>query len=464
MCRYDTIVLMRAICAILVAVCCWAAAGESPDGPQSAGMGGAGQESAGDPVTVTTAHPRLLLVPQRLRLLRRERERNSMRWERFAAMVSGHAPLPERGFALALYYRVSGDANAAREAVAFALSPDADLRQEALVYDWCQDALGAAERSALTARMLKALAAPQTNNGVGAARSRALAAIALFDDVPDAPQRELDRLVHGWWRGTMVPELASGRATLARDDAYPLFEFLHAMRDSTILDLREELPRYFRNLPLEHMISYYPAPYQGTDGLYFLGATSNSGDPDLRQAALSRAAELAMVAYDVNSSASQMLQGWLMQDRSILRSPFGAPYEFLWANPYLPGLSYDRAPLISYDPTSGTLFIRSNWDDSAKWFGWFDGAAQLYDNGLRSPGRDSLHIGPATVCFADGPGKCVARAEEDGAVFMVGLTPRRPYQVEVEGKKPAERESDAGGILQIEIPRNKLVSIRVKAK
>ncbi len=452
---------MRPLCGILVAVCCWPALA---DGPQSAGRGGVAEEFAADPVTVTTAHPRLLLGPQRLRLLRRERERNSMRWERFAALISGRAPLPERGFALALYYQVSGDAQAGREAVEFALGPDADLRQQALVYDWCQEALGSSQRQALAARLEKAIAAPPADAGVAAARSRALAAIALFDDVADAPQRELDRLVRRWWQGSIVPGLAGGRAAIARDDAYPLFEFLHAMRDSTILDLRDDAPRYFRNFPLAHMVSVYPAPYQGADGLYYLGAARRPGEPDLRQAALSRAAELAMVAYDVNSSASQTLQGWLMQDRFILRSPFGAPYEFLWADPYLPGLSYDHAPLVYHDADSGTLFVRSSWDDSATWFGWFDGAAQLYEDGLRSPGAAPLDIGPAAICFANAPVKCVVKLAEHGTVFVVGLAPRRLYQVEVDNQKPAEKQADPGGILEIEIPKNKLVTVRLKAK
>jgi hypothetical protein len=444
---------MRPLCGVLVAVCCLPAAA---------------QESAADPVAVTTAHPRLLLGPQRLRLLRRERERNSMRWEQFAALISGRAPLAERGFALALYYQVSGDAQAGREAVAFALGPDADLRQQALVYDWCQEALGASQRRALAARLEKAIAAPPADAGVAAARSRALAAIALFDDVADVPQRELDRVVHRWWQGSIVPGLASGRTAIARDDAYPLFEFLHAMRDSTILDLRDQAPRYFRNFPLEHMVSYYPAPYQAADGLYYLGVARRHGEPgsepDLRKAALSRAAELAMVAYDVNSSDSQTLQGWLMQDRFILRSSFGAPYEFLWADPYLPGLSYDHAPLIYHDADSGKLFVRSSWDDSATWFGWFDGAAQLYEDGLRPAGTAPLHIGLAAVCFGNTPVKCAVKVEEHGAVFIVGLAPRRLYQVEVENQKPAEKQSDPGGIMEIAIPQNKPVTIRVKAK
>ncbi len=153
-----------------------------------------------------------------------------------------------------------------------------------------------------------------------------------------------------------------------------------------------------------------------------------------------------------------------MQDRFILRSPFGAPYEFLWADPYLPGLSYDHAPLVYHDADSGTLFVRSSWDDSATWFGWFDGAAQLYEDGLRSPGAAPLDIGPAAICFANAPVKCVVKLAEHGTVFVVGLAPRRLYQVEVDNQKPAEKQADPGGILEIEIPKNKLVTVRLKAK
>ena len=62
-----------------------------------------------DSFQVYTAHPRLFLRPQRLRLLRRERERNSMRWEQFHLLISGGAPMPEPGFANALYYQIAGD-------------------------------------------------------------------------------------------------------------------------------------------------------------------------------------------------------------------------------------------------------------------------------------------------------------------------------------------------------------------
>jgi hypothetical protein len=57
-----------------------------------------------DDYRVYTEHPRLILTSQRLRLLKRERERDSQRWRQFDLLVKGGASLPEPGFALALYY------------------------------------------------------------------------------------------------------------------------------------------------------------------------------------------------------------------------------------------------------------------------------------------------------------------------------------------------------------------------
>ncbi len=70
---------------------------------------------------VYTEHPRLILTAQRLRLLKRERERESQRWRQFELLVKGGASLPEPGFALALYYAVSGDNAAGKRAVEWAL-------------------------------------------------------------------------------------------------------------------------------------------------------------------------------------------------------------------------------------------------------------------------------------------------------------------------------------------------------
>ncbi|MGA9627654.1 MAG: hypothetical protein WBQ65_24485, partial [Bryobacteraceae bacterium] len=113
---------------------------------------------ADEPVTVSTDHPRLFLRPARLRLLKRERERASARWQQFNALLAGNAPMPEPGFARALEYQISGDAAAGRQAVAWALGPGEDLRQLALVFDWCHDLLSEAQRGALAARIQTGMA------------------------------------------------------------------------------------------------------------------------------------------------------------------------------------------------------------------------------------------------------------------------------------------------------------------
>jgi hypothetical protein len=422
---------------------------------------------ADEPVTVSTEHPRLFLRPGRLRLLKRERQRSSPRWQQFEALIAGNAPMPERGFAQALYYQISGDAEAGRQAIAWALGPTSDLRQQALVFDWCQDLLSEAQRRDLTARLEEGIAPTAPDDSIATVRSRVLAAVALFDHVPRTPQRELERVVRNWWEGKLVPALKGGRDVIARDDSYPLLELLHAMRDNTNVELRESFPRFFKDFPIAHLSSHYPAVFPGPDGEYYIGAESPPQEPDLRLAALSRASELAMVAYDVNASETQILQGWLMHDRFILRGTFGAPYEFLWANPYQPGLSYYLAPLVYYNPDFGKLFVRSSWDDSARWFGYFDGAMQLFEDGHASTvnpqtARAPIALDAAVICLGQNVRKFSVKLDDEDGVFIVGLEPHRTYLVEVDDEEMFESTADPGGIVAVEAPRGKDVGIRIK--
>jgi hypothetical protein len=434
--------------------------------PASAGPGGRPQASD-EPVTVSSDHPRLFLRPARLRLLKRERERASARWQQFDALLAGNAPMPEPGLAQALYYQISGNAAAGRRAVAWALGPGDDLRQLALVFDWCQDLLSEEQRRDLAARLQKGMAADAANDSMAAVRSRVLAAVALFDHVPEAPQRELESVVRNWWNGTMAPALEKGRSVVARDDAYPLFELLHAMRDSTTLDLRERCPQFFKDFPIEHLVSHYPAVYEAPENEYRIGPPLKPDQPDLRLAALSRAAELAMVAYDANAAESQLLQGWLMHDQFMLRGTFGAPYEFLWANPYQPGLSYYLVPLVYHNPDFGKLFVRSSWEDDARWFGYFDGGAQMFADGRLTVVNPQsavapIPLGAAVVCLGPGARKFRVTLNAEEAAFVAGLDPRRSYQVEIDDEEVLEAVTDPGGILELDLPHGKEVGVRIR--
>lgn len=465
LCRYDTIRIWMTLRAILAhAAAAWLLL-------SSLSLRAQDQPQAAEPLVVGTDHPRLFLRPARLRLLRRERERKSMRWEQFDTLMAANSPMPEPAFAWAFYYQVAGSAEAGKQAVAWALGSasgtNPDLRQLALVFDWCQDLLSASQQKALAARIQKRLADTASDESLPAMRSRALAAVTLYDHVPDVPPRELER-IRGWWNRRVVAALAAGRDPIARDDAYPLLELFHAIRDNTGLDLRESQPAFFKDFPIDHLLSYYPAAWPAPENDYYIGATRRTGDPDLRLAALSRAADLAMVAFDVNAPETQFLQGWLMHDRFLLRSAFGVPYEFLWANPYQPGLSYYHVPLIFYSPDFGRLFIRSSWEEDATWFGRFDGVMQLFSKGSATTLKPQtvsapVPLGDAVVCVAHGPLSFAVNLGEEDVVFILGVEEGRTYQVEVDDEEMYEAIAARGGILQLnDVPRGRPIGIRLK--
>ncbi len=421
-----------------------------------------------EPLVVSADHPRLFLRPARLRLLKRERERSSMRWQQFESLMAGNAPMPEPGFARALYYAVSGNSEAANAAVAWALgSGGSDLRQLALVYDWCLPAMSETQQHALAVRIQKRMADTAADQSIPAVRSRVLAAVALFDEVPQTPQKELERSVRQWWNGKVVPALKDGRDVIPRDDAYALMELFHAVRDTTNLDLRESAAGFFKDFPIEHLMSYYPAAFPGPENDYYIGAERTAAEPDLRLATFSRVADLAMVALDVNAPETQVLQGWLMHDKFMLRGTLGAPYEFLWANPYQPGLSYYHVPLIYYNPDYGRLYVRSSWEDSAWWFGYFDGVMQRFSEGqltlINARQIDKpVSFGEAVICFGANTLRFQMTLAEEDAVFIVGLEPKRTYRVEVDDEEMYEASSDGAGILLVnDVPRGKPVGVRL---
>src|SRR5271165_1005160 len=140
---------------------------------------------------VYTEHPRLFLRPARLKLLKRERERQSMRWRQYDMLIAGNAAMPEPGFASGLHYAVTGDAASGKRAIEWALGGATDLRQLALVYDWCQDILSEPQSKGLALKIQKALAQTATYESVANQRNRALAAIAIAEVDQNATERIL---------------------------------------------------------------------------------------------------------------------------------------------------------------------------------------------------------------------------------------------------------------------------------
>lgn len=413
--------------------------------------------------------PRLLLTPQRLRLVQREHERQSPRWEQFDALISGGAPMAEPGFAWALYYQVTRQAAAAKRAIDWALAADpTNLRQLALVFDWCSAAMTEAQSATLAAKIQRGLAGPASavaGNDVRGQSARVLAAIALADRLPDQGDSILREVIQKWWRGQIVPQLAAGRAALPREQRYALYEMLHAVRDNLRIDLREQAPGYFQELPVAHLAGHYPAPFAAPENEFLIPAFLRDGNPDPAEAAMSRAAGLAMVAYDTNALDSQLLQGWLMRDRFVMRGSLGAVYEFLWANPYQPGLNYDHVPLVFHEAHTGEVFARTSWDEDATWIGYFEGRLQLFQNGrlqtLRAGAAfQPVQVGSATIASAPAPDAAKFRVKNE-TLFVLGLTPRSEYAVEIDDQELELLETDAGGTLLVPTSGSADVGVRI---
>jgi hypothetical protein len=424
-------------------------------------------QTSSEEFRVYTSHPRLFLRPQRVRLLKRERERQSMRWRQFETLVRGSVQMPEPGFALAFYAAISEDTAVAQRAIAWALGgAGSDVRQLAFVYDWCQDSLTAQQSEALAAKIRAAISRPAAAISLTAQRDRVLGAIAIADDASHPEEAVLKGAVEEWFRREYAPSLAEGHTILAPPDAYPLIELMHAIRDNLNIDLREAAPMYFRTLPEYMVLANYPAPYRAPENEYRVPVYTSSGQPDLIEAALSRAAGLSMVGYETNARETQYLQGWLIQDRFMMRGTFGAPYEFLWANPYQPGLSYFYLPLTFHDPRSGALFVRSSWEEEAVWFGLFRSEAQLFEDGKITVlnARGALAAKPIAVGTASilaGSNRIKFRIDGE-QMYVVGLVPHHRYLVEVDDEEMREEEADAAGTIELQFPPDRIAGIRME--
>jgi hypothetical protein len=415
---------------------------------------------------VYTEHPRLILTAQRLRLLKRERERDSMRWRQFETLVKDSAAMPEPGFALALYYAVAGDTGAGKRAVEWALSAQAtDLHQLALVYDWCQPVLSEQQSASLSAKIRRLVQTHAVDSF--SPRDVAFAWIATADDSTHPEEAVLRGLVQKWWRGGYVKSLADGSVQPPLAEFFALLEMMHAIRDNLKIDLRDDAAEYFSRLPVYLIAANYPAPYRAPENEFRIPVYVGDGEPDLTGATLARAAGLAMVAIDTNGLENQYLQGWLNQDRFAMLTPLGAPYEFLWANPYQPGLSFYQLPTVFHDPNTGALFARSSWDEDADWFGLYRGTAELFHAGHATVVNQAasgsskpkpMNLGESSVVFGRIPFEF---SMEGGAILVIGLKAGEKYLVETDDEEMREVATDRAGTFVLAYPDDRSAGIRV---
>ncbi len=435
-----------------------------------------GASWAAESYQVVTEHPRLWLNARRLRLLRRERERQTVRWQQLEQLSGETPPLPEEPLVRALEYQVAGSQEAARRARAWAAgragqpgAPDAaELRLLAIVFDWCYPVMPEEERRKVAERMVRGVAAMATQPSWTAFASRVMGATVLVDDWEGA-EPALTEALEKTWRGTLLPALERGRGPETPAERVALLEFCYAARDNVNLEAWKDAGAYFRQFPAYLLLQYYPAPVE-IDGYRFrqpYRPMSVAAEDAARQGELERRADLLAAAYETNSVETQFLQGWLTHDIYRLRTASGAAYEFLWLNPYQPGLSYYSAPLVLHDELGGRLFARSSWDDDATWIGYDGGELQLFADGERSK------IGPAerpqpvifsdlAVVWASGDTTFNVRMGEGGDVYVVGLAAGRTYWVKAGEAEFVPKTAGAGGILLVEAGAGEMTTFELR--
>jgi hypothetical protein len=271
--------------------------------------------------------PQLLLTAQRLRRLKRDRERQTARWTNFENRVNAAPESVERGFELALYYAVTGDEARGKEAVRWALAHPCERRQAALVMDWTGGLASAAELKELTTH-----ACPGAKAGSAEAfRDAAFLKIVAGEDLSSLVEES---------RKSLIPKLADG-GFLDAKELYAACEYMAAVRTGARIDLREDQSVFFLHLPEQFLLAMPPAKLEKPDEIAHLAA-------------------LALISLDPNLESSQFLQGWAIEDRQTIREGAGVAYELLWADPYLPGVGYQNMDRWVYDP-QGRLFARADW-------------------------------------------------------------------------------------------------------
>ncbi len=434
-------------------------------------------------------HPRLFLEPARLERLLKEVDRETLRWQALRELVEAGTPFPEQPLVDALRFRVEGSEEAGREAVAWSrqlarggIRTASDLRQAAIVYDWCHDLFNTDARGDVGTAIAAAVESvlPSANAGVGLVRAAILASIAVAGDWAGS-ERALGQLIGSHWNGEVLLELQAGG--LADDGASLLavLEAVLAVRHNLEIDLLRPATDALASLVRTRLLSYYPLDIETAEGLARRPSRFGPDDPQAAiQAPLYRIADMLLVAYESNLREFQFVQGWIRDDNYMLRSPLVAPYEFLWVNPYLPGLTPQSAPTLAYDPVRGRLYGRLQWERPTTWIGYTDGRIELVtEDGVSATdsleGLEPIYFPEAVVVPVRPPTKLViswqprSRPVPDLVnIYLIGLRPGETYSLRVAGRPARLVDAGPGGILIVRsdanAPKRERIDLRKKVR
>lgn len=413
-------------------------------------------------------HPRLFLDPPRLDRLRKDVGRQTLRWQALRQLADSGAAFPEAALVDALLYQAERDERAGSRAALWSvelagrgIETAAQLREAALVYDWCHQLYSSDERERVATALADAVlvALPQAGLEPALVRAAILAAIAAAGDWAGSEQA-LQTLLDMHWGREILPSLEQGALT---DDGATLVAILEAslaVRRNLEIDLLRPATDALLALVRTRLLSYHPLDVETAEGRARRPSRFSVDEGAAsHQAPLYRLADMLLVAYESNLREFQFVQGWIRDDNYQLQSAGYAPYEFLWVNPYLPGLTPQSAPLLAFDPVRGRLFGRQSWDRPTTWIGLADGRMEILADGHLSS-ADSLAGLPPMFFPADvvvptsPPQKIVLRWEPAGheppaeaRIFLVGLKPFDTYGLRIGGREPRLVEAGAGGVI-----------------
>jgi hypothetical protein len=345
---------------------------------------------------------KLLLSPQRLRRLQRDRDRKTIRWLNFERRVQTGPDSPERGFELALYYAVTHDEARGREAVQWMKKHACDRRQLALVLDWCRDLMTDSDR-ALPASC-KQVSGPITS----------LRDTAFFEAT-----------VGGDLQISALPADSTAQVLSDSKQLYALCEYLITARSLTHTDPRQQNATFFRVLPKEFLLSLKPDQIEHPDWMAHIAA-------------------LALVAVDPNLEGSQFLQGWAMEESQMLIDGPGVAYEFLWADPYLPGIAYRNLDPWAYDP-AGRLFARTDWDANSCWIA-VDTTGMRMKNCSQDALKGKQAFGSLTLMPMSTPCMEVPERANRESLILWRMKPGQALAYRGEGKKEVVETADPAGM------------------
>jgi hypothetical protein len=321
---------------------------------------------------------------------------------------------------------VSKSQQLADQALDWARRHPQETRQVALIVDWCGGKLTPAQRDEILNPAWRAYE-KRTPGEMDPIRFRDgfLLRVVREEEFPEAGR---------WWAG-VLPHLKSHDRSWLTDPAqlYALCEILEAVHQNSRVDLRTDDQTLFEQLPMEYLLSLHPQEVETPSWT-------------------ARAAALALIGIDPNLAGAQFLQGWVLEDPQVMRSGPGVAYEFLWANPYLPGISYYNLEPWLYDQDASLLYARTSWEPDACWIRITVGGVSEQncpeDWKTRPFTAGRMTLIPWSTGCVDLPKETLVPNGRGPSTVLWGLTPRVRLSYMGE-KKPIYYNADEAGLFLV---------------